>query len=200
VRSIFDRVVKAAEGAALGTGTTMEYEVIHGIYAMLPNVALAEAMQANLERVGGVAYDAREREFAEAIRRSLQADAPPVEAAARVLPFQESLDAGGSTDVADVSWVVPTAGLEAATWVPGTAAHSWQAIAAGGTSIGNKGMMVAAKALAMTAYDLFTRPDLRAAAAAEQAKRVGPGFEYRSLVGDRAPPLDYRKAARGGGG
>jgi len=197
VLSIFERVVQAAKGAAMGTGTTVEYEVIHGIYAMLPNLALAEAMHANLERVGGPVYDAREREFAEAIRRSLPADAPPVESAAQVMPFQEQVDAGGSTDVADVSWVVPTAGTEAATWVPGTAAHSWQAIAAGGTGIGTKGMLVAAKTLAMTAYDLFTRPELRAAAAAEQARRVGPGFKYESLVGDKAPPLDYRKPARG---
>jgi len=199
VLEIFDRVVKAAEGAALGTGTRMEYEVIHGIYAVLPNLALAEAMQANLENVGGVRYDERERAFAQSIRHSLPADAPAVEAAATVLPFRESIDAGGSTDVADVSWVVPTAGLEAATWVPGTAAHSWQAIAAGGTSIGNKGMLVAARTLALTAYDLFTRPELRAAATAEQTKRVGPDFKYQSLVGDKAPPLDYRKPARSGG-
>jgi aminobenzoyl-glutamate utilization protein B len=199
VLEIFDRVAKAAEGAALGTGTRMDYEVIHGIYAVLPNLALARAMQANLERVGGVTYDARERAFAESIRTSLPADAPPLEAAATILPLQQSIDAGGSTDVADVSWVVPTAGLETATWVPGTAAHSWQAIAAGGTSIGAKGMLVAAKSLALTAFDLVTRPELRAAAAKELAERVGPGFEYRSLVGDKPPPLDYRKPARGGG-
>jgi aminobenzoyl-glutamate utilization protein B len=198
VLAIFDRVVKAAEGAAAGTGTRMQYEIIHGIYAVLPNTALAQAMQANLERVGGVTYNERERAFAQSIRHSLPADAPSVEAAASVMPFRESVDAGGSTDVADVSWVVPTAGLEAATWVPGTAAHSWQAIAAGGTSIGNKGMLVAARTIALTAYDLFTRPDLIAAAAAERTKRVGPDFRYESLVGDKAPPLDYRKPAKSG--
>jgi len=102
-------------------------------------------------------------------------------------------EAGGSTDVADVSWVVPTTGLRTATWVPGTAAHSWQAIAAGGTSIGTKGMPVAAKTLALTAIDLMTDPALRAAAKAEYEKRVGPDFVYVPLVGDRKPPLDYRK-------
>jgi aminobenzoyl-glutamate utilization protein B len=95
-----------------------------------------------------------------------------------------------------VSWVVPTVGLRAATWVPGTAAHSWQAIAAGGTSIGEKGMIVAAKAMAMTAADLFTNDALRAAARAEFDERVGPGFVYRALVGDRPPPLDYRLPPR----
>lgn len=195
VLEIFDRVVKAAEGAALGTRTSVDFEVIHGIYAMLPNVALGEAMHANLKRVGGVLYDADDRRFAELIRKSLPADAPPLEAAARVEAFRESADAGGSTDVADVSWVVPTVGIETATWVPGTAAHSWQAIAAGGTGIGEKGMVVAAKAMAMTAVDLFTDVQLRRAAKAEYDRRVGPGFSYRSLVGDRPPPLDYRKPA-----
>jgi aminobenzoyl-glutamate utilization protein B len=95
--------------------------------------------------------------------------------------------------VADVSWVVPTAGLRTATWVPGTAAHSWQAVAAGGTSIGTKGMLVAAKTLALTAVEIFTNPDIVEAASAEYAERVGPDFVYTPLLGDRDPPLDYRK-------
>jgi aminobenzoyl-glutamate utilization protein B len=200
VISIFERVVQTAEGAALGTGTEMEYEVIHGIYNLLPNVALQEAMHANLERVGGVLYDDQEWAFAELIHATLPDDAPSLESAAEVQPFQVTEEgSGGSTDVADVSWVVPTAGMSSATWVPGTSAHSWQAIAAGGTTIGEKGLVVAAKTLAMTALDLFTNPELIASAKAEHAGRVGPDFEYRSLVGDRAPPLDYRKPARPGG-
>lgn len=163
---------------------------------MMPNETLQRRAQANLERVGGVVYDETERAFAEAIRRTLREDAPPVERAAEVEPYMFR-DGGGSTDVADVSWVVPTVGMSAATWVPGTPAHSWQAIAAGGTSIGNKGMVVAAKTLAMTAVDLFTDRELREAAKAEHLERVGPDFEYVSLVGDRDPPLDYRKPAQG---
>ncbi len=194
VKSLFERVVAAAEGAAMGTGTRMEYEVIHGLFAMLPNETVQRRAQANLERVGGVTYDETERAFAEAIHKTLREDAPPLEAAATVRPYMPR-PGGGSTDVADVSWVVPTAGMSAATWVPGTPAHSWQAIAAGGMSIGNKGMVVAAKTLAMTAVDLFTDPALLAAAAAEHMERVGPDFEYVSLVGDRDPPLDYRKPA-----
>ena len=194
VRSIFDRVVKAAEGAALGTGTTMDYEVDSGAFALLPNEVLARAMHANLEQVGGVEYDEAELAFAETISASLGEGAPPVQSAARVSPFMVFPGAiPASTDVGDVSWVVPTVGLSAATWVPGTAAHSWQAIAAGGMSIGNKGMMVAAKTIAMTAVDLMTDADLVAAARAEYLERVGPDFEYAPLVGDRSPPLDYRR-------
>ena len=194
VVDIFDRVETAARGAALGTGTEVQFEVIHGIFALLPNEALARVVHENLLAVGGVEYDEKEKAFAEALRESLPDDAPPLESAARIQPF-EMKPAGGSTDVGDVSWVVPTAGLDVATWVPGTAAHSWQAIAAGGTSIGEKGMLVAAKTLARTAVDLFQNPALVVEATAEYHDRVGPDFRYVSLVGDRDPPLDYRRPA-----
>ena len=194
-RSIFERVVLAAEGAAMGTETRMEYEVIHGLYAMLSNEVLQRRAQANLERVGGVVYDEAERAFAEMIQGTL-VNAIPLESAAEVQTYMPR-KGGGSTDVADVSWVVPTVGISTATWVPGTPAHSWQAIAAGGMSIGEKGMIVAAKTLAMTMVDLFTDAELLAAATAEYKERVGPDFEYVSLVGDRDPPLDYRKPAGG---
>lgn len=195
VASVFDRIVLAAEGAALGTGTTVEVEVIHGIYNLLPNIALQEAMHANLARVGGVHYDDRERVFAESLRTSFPAGAPPIASAAEVQPFAVMPGVGSwSTDVADVSWVVPTAGMSAATWVPGTATHSWQAVAAGGTTIGEKGMVVAAKTLAMTAVDLLTDRGLIERAAGEYRDRLPAGWTYEPLLGDRPPPLDYRDA------
>lgn len=201
VQETFDRVVKAAEGAAMGTGTSVDFEVIHGIYNLLPNVALQRAIHANLARVGGVEYSDAERAFAEIVRGSFGVEPPALSVAREVQPFRviEGNPGGGSTDVADVSWVVPTGGMRAATWVPGTSSHSWQAIAAGGMTIGNKGMVVAAKTLAMSAVDLFTQPALVTAAKAEYRERVGPNFQYVSLVGDREPPLDYRKAAGPGG-
>jgi aminobenzoyl-glutamate utilization protein B len=107
---------------------------------------------------------------------------------------------GGSTDVGDVSWTVPTAGLSTATWVPGTSAHSWQAVAAGGTDIGNKGMVNAAKTLAFMMHDLFTQPALIDAAQEEFLRRRGPDYIYEPLVGDRDPPLDYRASVIGGSG
>ncbi len=193
VQDLFDRVVAAAEGAALGTGTTMDYEVIHGLYNLLPNETLQGVMWGNLNRVGGVHYDQRERAFAELLYETFPGGGPSLESAAEVQPFDFVRAGMGSTDVADVSWVVPTAGLRTATWVPGTPAHSWQAIAAGGMSIGIKGMIVATKTLALTAVEVFTNPAIVEAAAAEQAERVGPGFVYEPLLGDRSPPLDYRK-------
>lgn len=196
VKQLFDRVVQTAQGAALGTGTTMEVEVIHGIYNVLPNVSLQEAIYSNLQQVGGVNYTPEEAAFAQTLQEALPANSPDITQAATIQPLTISeRGTGGSTDVADVSWTVATGGMAAATWVPGTSAHSWQAIAAGGTSIGNKGMIVAAKTLAMTAVDLFTNPELVASAKAEHQDRIPDGWQYEPLLGDREPPLDYRLPA-----
>ncbi len=194
VKDIFDRVVKAAEGAALGTDTRLEYEVIHGVYNVLPNETLAALMFKNLQRVGGVQYTPEEEAFAEKIRTTFDVGKTTIDAANEVEPYKvEAKGSGGSTDVGDVSWMAPTAGMTAATWVPGTYAHSWQAVAAGGTSIGSKGMMVAAKTLALTALDVFKDPSIATQAQAELLEKKGADFKYESLLGDREPPLDYRK-------
>lgn len=191
LNEIWDRLVKASEGAALGTGTTVEHEVLGGVYAVLPNEALARVMDANLRRVGGVRYTPEERRFAEEVRKTLIGVERPLGSEAEIEEFRERRTSA-STDAGDVSWVVPTAGLRTATWAPGTPAHSWQAVAAGGTSIGSKGMLVAAKTLALTAVDLFQNPAAIRAARDEFERRRGPTFAYKPLIGDRAPALDYR--------
>ena len=191
VLELWERIQKAADGAAMGTGTKVELEVINGVYALLPNETLARAVDANLRRVGGISYTSAERAFAEKIGTTLTGGARDPSEAERVKPFAQS-DAGGSTDVGDVSWVVPNSGFSTATWVPGTPAHSWQAVAAGGMSIGHKGMVNAAKTMAMTVYDLMTTPSLVASARSEFERRRGAGFVYRPLIGERKPPLDYR--------
>jgi aminobenzoyl-glutamate utilization protein B len=170
----------------------MEYEIIGGTYPRLPNESLAGALHANLERVGGVEYTEEERAFAEEIQATLGSDLPPLGSAAEVQPMIFT-KGKASADTGDVSWTVPMAAMRAATWVPGTPAHSWQAVAAGGMSIGYKGMMVAAKTLALTAVDLFTQPELLEAAKREYEERIGPDFRYEALLGDRAPALDYRR-------
>lgn len=93
--------------------------------------------------------------------------------------------------MSDVSYKVPTVGLEAATWIPGTSAHSWQAVASGGTEIGTKGMLVAAKTLALTAIDLYSKPAVILKAKEEFIKGVG-NYLYKPLLGDRKPALNYR--------
>jgi aminobenzoyl-glutamate utilization protein B len=189
----FKWLVQIAEAAALGTQTRMEYEVIHGVYSVLPNETLATVMFRNLNRIGGVTYSEEEMEFASAIKSSLMNPDANLENARIVTPFKiVEKGTGGSTYVGDVSWVAPTVGLRVATWVPGTSAHSWQAIAAGGTSIGTRGMMVAAKTMTLTGIDLFQDPDLLIKANNELLRRRGGNFQYTPLIGDREPPLDYR--------
>ena len=189
---IFDWVVQAAEGAAMGTQTKVDYEVIGGTHDLLLNRALATDMQQNLLRVGGVPYTPEEVVFAKKIQASFTFTVPGIETAADVQPLKEVNDAGGgSTDVGDVSYAVPTVGMQAATWVPGVPAHSWQATACGGTDIGIKGMMVAAKTMVLTAIDCFSDPALVASAKAEFKKDKGD-YQYKALLGDRKPALNYR--------
>jgi aminobenzoyl-glutamate utilization protein B len=194
VKSIFDRVIKCAEGAALGTGTTMDYEVIAGSYNLLINKTLSEVVDRNLRKVGGVKYNNEDRAFAEKIIETYPEIKVKIENAERIEKFYVSYDAGSySTDVGDVSWLVPTAGFKTATWVPGTSSHSWQAVAAGGTSIGHKGMINAAKTIALSAIEIYRNPEIAEKAQKELKERQGDDFIYEALIGDRKPPLDYRK-------
>jgi aminobenzoyl-glutamate utilization protein B len=192
VTDVWNRLEKAAEGAALGTGTRYELEVIGGVYEILPNDNLASVMNSNLTTVGGYTLNPTELAFAKQIQQTPGMLPTDLASTSSVVPGRPDPSGGGSTDVGDVSWVVPTIGLGTATWVPGTTAHSWQAVAAGGMSIGKKGMMVAAKTIAATAMDLFKNPTLIDAAKAEWTKRKGAEFKYKALLGDRKPALNYR--------
>lgn len=197
VKSVWARVVKASEGAALATETSVTNEITGGVYSMLANETLAQVMDRNLNAVGGVAYSPQETAWATELQKSLEVKRP-LATAGQVLPLSRGGDGGGSTDVSDISWVSPTIGLSTATWVPGTPAHSWQAVAASGMTIGAKGGVVAAKTLALTAAELFRSPDTLAAAKAELLKARGPGFKYEAMLGNRKPALDYRKPMAAG--
>src|SRR5580692_4163131 len=189
---IFDWVVAAAKGAAMGTQTTVDYEVISGSHDLLINSTLAAAMQSNLQRVGGVSYTPAETEFAQKIRTSFTYKVPALETAGVVKPLKVTDEDGrASTDVGDVSYTVQTVGMIADTWVPGTPAHSWQATACGGMEIGFKRMMVAAKTMALTAIDCYLNPALVAGAKLEFKKDKGD-YQYQALLGDRKPALNYR--------
>jgi aminobenzoyl-glutamate utilization protein B len=191
VKEIWERVEAAAKGAAMGTGTEVEWEIIHGNHPLLINETLARMMDEKLRSVGGVEYNDYEQEFAEQIHASL--DHPELELGSEeeIQPFLIDLSYG-STDVGDVSMTVPTVGLNTATWVPGTSAHTWQSAAASGMTIGFKGVQVAAKTLSLAAIELFENEELRRAARAEFDERRGEDFTYEALLGNRPPPLDYR--------
>ena len=191
VEELFNRVVKTAEGAAIGTDTRMTYEVMHGNYSLLPNEVIQKIMHKNLLKFGGIKYSKAENEYASKIYKTLVKPSLEIGSQEFVNDYKIS-HSYGSTDVGDVSWVVPTAGVRTATWVPGTAAHSWQAVAAGGTSIGLKGTELAAKTISATAIEVFNNPYLISDAKKELQERVGEDFQYKALLGDRKPPLNYR--------
>ena len=191
VMALFDRIVKAAEGAALGTGTTMDYEMIGGTHDLLHVPTLQKRVHANLTLISGFDYNDNEMAFAKAIATTLEKplDLTYVKG---VAPYTLHAKSGGSTDVGDVSYTVPTAGLRTATWVPGTPAHSWQAVAAGGTSIASKGMLLAAKVLALTGMQLLDNPKIIDEIQQEFLQMRGENFRYVPLLGNREPALDYR--------
>lgn len=191
IKEIWKRIEAAAEGAARGTGTEVEWEIIHGNHAVLINETLGRMMDQKLRMVGGVSYNAHEQEFAEEIYATLDHPELPLGSQEDIQPFTIGLGYH-STDVGDVSMMVPTVGLNTATWVPGTAAHSWQSTAASGMTIGYKGAQVAAKTLTLAAIELYENPELRAAATAEFHERRGADFVYEALLGNRPPALDYR--------
>jgi aminobenzoyl-glutamate utilization protein B len=195
VKDIFQRALKAAEGAAMGTGTTFEYEIMSGNYERLRNDAMASLVERNLRLVGGVSYDARELAFAaELMGNSGIKDTSVLWKARQVVPEQaEGYEAYVSSDVGNVTWVVPTGSFRYACFIPGGNGHSWQQTSSGGTTIGTKGALGAAKVLYLSAYDLFTDPALLQSVRNEFNAARGEGFVFEPLMGDRKPPFDYSK-------
>jgi|TARA_B110000967_G_scaffold196108_1_gene226325 aminobenzoyl-glutamate utilization protein B len=191
VEDLFARLVKTAEGAAFGTETNMTYEVMHGNYSLLPNETIQKLVHKNLLDFGGITYSEKENEYAKEIYQTFVKPDREIGSQQFVREYKTS-HGYGSTDVGDVSWLVPTAGLRAATWVPGTASHSWQAVASGGTSIGLKGAELAAKTIAATAIDIYKDKTLIMKAKEELKEKRGDDFDYKALLGDREPPLNYR--------
>jgi len=191
VKEVWTRLESAAQGAAMGTGVEVDWEIIHGNYAVMLNETLSVMMDEKLRMVGGVQYNDYEQSFAEEIYRSFPKPRYELGSQEEIQPYDVGLTYA-STDVGDVSVAVPTVGLSTATWVPGTSAHSWQSVAASGMTIGYKGAQVAAKTLALAAIELMENEDLRNAAKREFDEQRGANFRYEALLGDRPPPLDYR--------
>lgn len=194
---IWDRIVKCAEAGALATETKMEMELISSVYNLLPNGPLSTLFEKNLKLVGGVHYDQTEVDFAKKLQSTLgMIPDRPIGSVERIQPADAGSPAA-STDFSDVSWIVPSAQFNAATWVPGTPAHSWQAVACSGTTIGQKGMMVAAKTLALTALDILNDPKQVEAARRDFDQRRA-GHQYQSRIpANQKPPLTYRDKGSG---
>ncbi len=189
---IWSRIIKCAEAGALATETRMEMELVGSVYNELPNEPLAKVVDKNLRAIGGIKYSAEELSFAEKLRQTFSLDGALPLGSQEVVREMEGGVSSGSTDVSDVSWIVPTTEFRTATYVPGTPGHSWQAVACTGSNIGRKGMIVAAKTLTLTAIDLLQDSKLIEAAKADFNKRRA-GHEYRSRIpANQKPPLNYR--------
>ncbi|MEW4490826.1 amidohydrolase [Thalassoglobus sp. JC818] len=188
---IYERVVKCAQAGALATETELEVVNEGGILDILPNNTLAEITLENLKQLNDLEYTSEDVTFALKLQSTLSNPKPLM--SVREVINRSGETSSGSTDVGDVSWVVPTTGFNTACWVPGTPGHSWQAVACGGREMARSGMTLASRVLTATAIDLFNQPELIKSAKMEFERRRGKNG-YRSLIPpDQGPPLDYRK-------
>ncbi|HBO14131.1 MAG TPA: amidohydrolase [Halieaceae bacterium] len=189
---VYKRVQAMAEGAAIMANVDHKVTLISGVHEILPNRTGGAALQANLEALGGISYTDEEEAFAKDIQAAT--GKPTVGMDGEVRPLRETQEnpEGGSTDVGDVSYNVPTISLSAPIAGKDVPWHSWAVVASGGMSIGHKGLVYASKALAMTMVDLYENPDLVEAIKAEFRERKGD-YVYEGIVPPGPPPLDFEQ-------
>ena len=190
LNGIWERVMNCARAGALASGTRMEFEQGTDYSNVLPNDALTDVLARAMRKAGGYEYSPAEQQFAVELQKTLGAKVrspgPDV-----VTTTKSETVGSASSDSGDVSWVVPTAQFNTATFVPGVGAHTWQAAACAGSSIGRKGMVVAARTLALGAVDLFEHPsEVAAARDAFNTRLAGRKWTTR-IPADGKPPLDY---------
>lgn len=192
MQKVWDRVEAMAEGAATMANVSHETSLISGIHEILVNRTGGAALQKNLEALGTINYTKEEQAFAKEIQKAT--DSEPVGIDMEIKPLKETVEhpGGGSTDVGDVSYIVPTIRLGATTAPKGTPWHSWAVVASSGMSIGHKGMLYASKALAMTMVDLLENPELVKEVKAEFKERKGD-YEYKGMIPPGPPPLDFKQ-------
>ncbi|MBQ9462654.1 MAG: amidohydrolase [Bacteroidales bacterium] len=190
VGELLERALDAARGAAMGTGTTMDYELLSGNYERLPNDAMADLVGRSLEKTGGLSLNERELEFARAVAAESGVSADLIDGLSVVVPpSEQGYEAYVSSDVGNVTWAVPTGSFRYACFAPGGVGHSWQQVASGGTTIGTKGALGAARVIYLSAYELFTDAGLLDKVRSEFIARRGENFRFEPLMGNRRPPF-----------
>jgi aminobenzoyl-glutamate utilization protein B len=188
LNAVWDRILKCAQAGALASDTRFEFEQGANHPNFLPNDALTDVLSRALRKTGGFQYTPEEHQFAKRLQASLGV---PVTAQG---PKSVQIDRSetpfpASGDPIDVSWVVPTAQMMAATYVPGVTSQTWQATACTGSAIGRKGMLVAARTLALAGIELFEDPgQVQAARAAFNRRRAGRSWMTR-IAADAKPPV-----------
>lgn len=188
LNEVYERVQKMAEGAAIMANVDYKISLISGVYEVLVNRAGGELIQKNLEMLGPIVYTDEEVSFAKKIQEATGKPQVGLHSKVETLEATQEHPVGGSTDVGDVSWIVPVIRLSGATAPIGTPWHSWAVVACGGMSIGHKGMLHASKTLALTMVDLFEDPKKIDAVKAEFTKRKGDAV-YSGMVPDGPPPI-----------
>jgi aminobenzoyl-glutamate utilization protein B len=191
VDEVMTRVRKMVDGAALMADVKGKLTVQAGDYEMLANMAGARLLHSNLQWLGPIEYSEEEHEFARAIQRATGKEEKGIDGSIQQLVEDPGEPEGGSTDVADVSWIVPTLHVSVTTAPADTPWHSWPVVASGGMSIGHKGMVYAAKVLAATMIDLYENPDTRRAIQAEFKEKT-KGHVYKGYIPDGPPPVPTR--------
>lgn len=186
---VYERVMKMAEGAAIMANVDYKVSLISGIYEVLVNRSGGEVMQGNLELLGSISYTDEETAFGKKIQEVTGKEQIGMDSEIKPLEATKEHPGGGSTDVGDVSWNVANINLGVTTAPIDTPWHSWAVVACGGMSIGHKGMIYAAKAMAMTMTDLFEKPDLVKKVKAEYVERKGDEV-YEAIIPEGPPPIN----------
>lgn len=210
VMALFERVKKVAEGASMMTETTVEIEIDKACSNLLRNSTLDELMQAEMERIGGIEFDQKDKAFAAEIQKTLSAgdiaavydmfsleqkgDVQPLAGQVLSAPTPDMV-LPGSTDVGDVSWQTPTAQVMTASHAVGTPFHSWQLVAQGKSGAAHQGMVFAAKTMASSAVILLENPDLLQRARQEFNAKVEK-TPYKCPI-ERDVELPFRRARNG---
>ncbi|MFB9984407.1 amidohydrolase [Mesorhizobium kowhaii] len=201
---VFARVKKIAEGAALMTETSVKVQITGGYSNLLPNKALYDVMYENMRRVGPPPFDTADYEFAKELRKAALTDEDALASVVgrdvslkdnilhdSLIPLGTDQFEMGSTDVGDVSWIVPTAQCQTACFAIGTPFHSWQLVTQGDLPAAHKGMVLAAKVMASTAADCIRNPEIIARAKAELKQQTG-GHPYACPIPSDVTPRDLR--------
>jgi aminobenzoyl-glutamate utilization protein B len=207
---IYNWVLDIAKGAAIMTRTDLKTEFVEGSHNLIPNETISNLIVKNMKEIGLPKYSEQDLDFATKIAKTFSQEAKIAQLKKSKRPRWENLvdkliddeipspwgegeTIHGSTDVADVSWQVPTVEFGTASWVLGTPAHSWQAVAQSGVGLGHKSLLLAAKTMATTALDLMTNETLLDRAREEHKRRLGRRAYKSPIPLDHKPPLDIWK-------
>jgi aminobenzoyl-glutamate utilization protein B len=188
VLPLYERMQVMAKGAAMAANVDVEVRLLSATYNTLINNEAAKIVHANMERLGDVEFSAAENEFAKELQKSMGVPELGIDGSVQPLVLHSTDKSGGSTDVADVSWLVPTVDVNITTAPVDIPWHSWGVVAASGTSMAHRGMQYAAKVLATTMIDIYRNPELLGPIR-EEFEETTEGFTYKAYIPDGPPPV-----------